>query len=77
MVKNSPARAGDIRDAGKRGGLDPWLGKVPWRRKWQPIPVFLPGKLYGQRGLAGYSLWGYKELDLADTHQWAHPHPKI
>ena len=35
-----------------------WVGKVPWRRKWQPTPVFLPGKAHGQRGLAGYSPWG-------------------
>ena len=35
--------------------LEPWVGKVPWRRKWQPTPVFLPGKFYGQRSLAGYN----------------------
>ena len=33
----------------------PWIGKIPWRKKWQPIPVFLPGKFHGQRNLAGYS----------------------
>ena len=38
----------------KRLGFDPWVGKIPWRRKWQPIPVFLPGKSRGQRSLAGY-----------------------
>ena len=36
-------------------GLDPWVGKIPWRRKWQPTPVFLPGESYGQRSLVGYS----------------------
>ena len=36
-------------------GFDPWVGKIPWRRKWQPAPVFLPGKSHGQRSLAGYS----------------------
>ena len=36
----------------------------PWRRKWQPTPVFLPGELHGQRSLVGYSLWGCKELDI-------------
>ena len=41
--------------------LDPWVRKVPWRRKWQPAPEFLPGKLHGQRSLAGYSPWGHKE----------------
>ena len=36
----------------------------PWRRKWQPTPVFLPGKSHGQRSLAGYSPWHHKELDM-------------
>ena len=36
-------------------GFDPWVRKIPWRRKWQPTPVFLPGKSHGQRSLAGYS----------------------
>jgi len=36
----------------KRGGFDPWVGKIPWRRKWQPTPVFLSGKSHGQRSLA-------------------------
>ena len=39
-------------------------GFNPWRRKWQPIPVFLPRKFHGQRSLAGYSPWGHKELDM-------------
>ena len=42
-------------------GFHPWVGKIPWRRKWQPTPVFLPGELHGQRSLMGYSLWGCKE----------------
>ena len=37
-------------------GFDPWVGKIPWSRKWQPTP-FLPGEFHGQRSLAGYSLW--------------------
>ena len=36
------------------------VGKIPWRRKWQPTPVFLPGESHGQRNLAGYSPWGHK-----------------
>ena len=40
----------------RRYEFNPWVGKTPWRRKWQPTPIFLPGKFYGQRGLAGYSL---------------------
>ena len=39
------------------------VGPLLWRRQWQPTPVFLPGKLHGQRSLVGYSLWGCKELD--------------
>ena len=39
---------------------------VPWRRKWQPTPVFLPGKSPGQRSLAGYSPWGGQESDMIE-----------
>ena len=42
----------------RRCGFDSWSEKVPWRRKWQPTPVFLPGKPHGQRSLVGYSPWG-------------------
>ena len=38
-----------------RHGFDPWVRKIPWRRKWQPTSVFLPGKPHGQRSLVGYS----------------------
>ena len=38
--------------------------KIPWRRAWQPTPVFLPGESHGERSLAGYSPWGCKELDM-------------
>ena len=44
MVKNLPANAG-------RDGFDPWVRKIPWGKKWQPTPVFLPGKSHGQRGI--------------------------
>ena len=46
-----------------RPGLDPWVGKIPWRRKWQSTPVLLPRKSHGQRSLVGYSPWGRKELE--------------
>ena len=46
---------------------DPRVWKIPWSRKWQPTPVFLPGKFHEQRGLAGYSPWGRKELGTAAT----------
>ena len=46
--------------------FDPWVRKIPWRRKWQPTPVFLPGESHGQGSLVGYSPWGYKELDTIE-----------
>ena len=49
VVKNLPANAGDS----KRQEFDPWIRKIPWSRKWQPIPIFLPGKFHGQRSLMG------------------------
>ena len=45
----------------RRHRFNSWVRKIPWRRKWQPIPVFLPGEFHGQRSLAGYSPWGCKE----------------
>ena len=42
----------------------PWVGKMAWRRKWQPTPVFLPEKFHGQRIPAGYSPWGHKKSDM-------------
>ena len=50
-----------------RCGFDPWVGKIPWRRAWQPTLVFLPGESHGQRGLVVYNPWGHKELD---TTEW-------
>jgi len=49
-----------------RPRFNPWVGKIPWRRKWQPTPVFLPGELHEQRSLVGYSPWHCKELDVTD-----------
>ena len=48
------------------GHINPWVGKIPWRRKWQLTPVFLPGEFHGQRSLAGYSPWGRKKLDMTE-----------
>ena len=62
MVKNLSASAGDY----KRYVFDPWVGKIPWRRKWQSVFVFLPGKFHGQRSLVGHSPWDFKELDTAE-----------
>ena len=56
----------------KRCRFDPWFGKIPWNRKWQPAPVFLPGKFHGQRSLVGYSPWGCKFWAQLSVH--AHTH---
>ena len=58
----------------KRCGFDPWVQKILWRRKWQPTPVFLPGKFHGQRSLAGCRPWGRKE---SDTAEWLSTHTDI
>ena len=46
--------------------------KIPWRRTWQPTPVFLPGESHGQRSLVGYSPWGHKELDMTELLSISH-----
>ena len=53
----------------KRCRFDPWVRKIPWRRKWQPTPVFLPGESHGQRSPAGYSPQGsHTQLKQLSTH---------
>ena len=52
VVKNRAADAGDVRDMGL---FHPWVQKIPWSRKWQSIPVFVPGESHGQRSLKGYA----------------------
>jgi len=47
--------------------FDSWVGKIPWKRRWQPIPVFLPGEFHGQRNLVSYRSWGHKESDTTNT----------
>ena len=47
--------------------FDSWVGKLPWRRAWQPTPVFLPGESNGQRSLVDYSPWGCKESDTTEV----------
>ena len=68
MVKSPPAKPET-----QRLGLDPWVGKLPWRRKWQPTWVFLPGESPGQRSLVGYSPWSHRE---SDTTEWLNNHNK-
>ena len=60
--KDSTFNVGDTGDASSI----PWVGKVPWRRKWQPTPVCLPEKSCRQRSLVGYSPWGRKESDVTE-----------
>ena len=61
----------------RRPGFNPWFWKVPWRRKWRPTLLILPGKSHGQRSLAGYSPWGREESDTTEhartsTHTHIH-----
>ena len=56
----------------KRRSFHPWVGKIPWSRKWQPTLVFLPGKFHGQRSLVGYSAWGQRVW-----YNWAHTHTQV
>ena len=58
MIKNPPAC--------RRTGFNPWVGKIPWRREWQPTPLFLPEQFHGQRSLADPSPWGCKESDTIE-----------
>ena len=60
VEKNPPAKAGD-----KRCGFNPWMGKVAWRRPWQPAPVFVPGESHGQRSLGGCRPWGSSQTQLS------------
>ena len=50
----------------RRRKFNPWIGKIPWSRKWQPTSVFLPGKFHGNRSLLGYSPRGHKESDMTE-----------
>ena len=55
----------------RRCWFDPWVRTIHWSRKWKPMPVFLPGKLHGQRSLMGYNPWGSKESDMTEcTHAY-------
>ena len=60
--KDSVSSAEDVRDMSSIH----WSGKIPWRRKWQPTPVFVPEKSHGQRSLVSYSSWGRKESNTTE-----------
>ena len=64
VIKNPLANAGNA-------GFDPWVGKIPWRRAWQPTAVFLPEESHGQRSLAGYSPWG-RRVGFSGATEHAH-----
>ena len=55
----------------RRHGYDPWVCNIPWRRKWQPTPVFLPGKSHEQRSLVGYSPWCHTWLSDYNNSVWS------
>ena len=57
-IKNLPAM--------QESQVNPWVGTILWRRKWEPTPVFLHGESHGQRSLVGYSPWGCKESDMTE-----------
>ena len=59
VKEKSPCNTGDP-------GFGSLVGRILWRREWLPIPVYLPGELYGERSLAGYSPWGQKESDTTE-----------
>ena len=61
VVRNLPVNSGDTR-------FNLWVRKIPWRRKWQPTPEFLPGKFHGQRNLEGYSHGVPKSQMRLSTH---------
>ena len=63
VLKNPPAKSRDVPDT----ACNPWAGKIPWRRAWQPPPVFLPGESRGQRSLVGYRPQGQKEPDMTEV----------
>ena len=66
-VKASACNAGDL-------GSIPGSGRFPWRSKWQPTPVFLPGESHGRRSPVGYSTWGRKELDTTEQLHFTNPY---
>ena len=71
MVKKPPA----MQEMQETWEADPWVGKIPSRRAWQPTPVSLLGKSHGQRSLVGYGLWGCKEWDMTEaTARMKHDH---
>ena len=68
-LRNLPSGGSDGKESACNAGEPvsvPGLGKIPWRREWLPMPVFLPGEFHGERSPVGYSSWGHKELDRTE-----------
>ena len=63
----------------KGRGFNPWVKKIPWRRAWQPTPVFLPGESHRQKSLTGYSPLGHKESDMTEVilHEYMYIRERI
>ena len=55
------------KESARRPGFDPLVGRIPWRRAWQPILVFWPVEFHGERSLEGCSRWGRKESDTTEV----------
>ena len=67
MVKNPPA----LGRRHKGCGFNPWVGKIPWSKAWQPTPLFLPGESHGQRSLGGYSPWGGISFRISPSNEYS------
>ena len=57
--------------------IDPWVGKIPWERAWQPTPLFLPGESHRRRSLVGHSPRGHTQLDTTEATQHAYTCPRF
>ena len=71
MVKKPPANAGDV----KRHGFDPWVRRIPWRKAWQPTPVFLPGESPWTEEPGRLQSMGSQRVRHEETTQHTHPQP--
>ena len=69
-------RSGKKKSTCRCSGLDSWVEKIFWSRKWQPTPLFLPGKSHGQRSLVGYSPWGRRVGLCCQPKPWPSPPTK-
>ena len=69
MIKNLPGM-----QEKQRHGLNPWVRKIPWSRKWQPTPVFLIGQSHGERSLVGCSPQGHKESNITEATEYTFTH---